>query len=437
MSSLRILHVVPFFEGAWAYGGIPRAASAMARGLARRGHHVTVCTTDACDSARRLRADDGGPSLPGLDVRIFPNVSNHLAYHWQAFAPLGLRRFLRDAADAFDIAHLHACRNLPGVAAARALGRAGVPYLLSPNGTAPAIERRILAKRLFDAAVGRRIVAGASRVLAVSQAEREQLMALGLSAHRVPVVPNPLDEQEFADVPEGSTFRRAHGLGSNPVVMFLGKLTPRKGVDVLLRAAALLARTPVHLVVAGNDMGSGRSVDRLTRRLGLTRRVTRVGLLRGRERLEALAAADVVVYPSRDEAFGLVPLEALLCGTPVIVSNDSGCGEIVGMTGGGWIVPYGDPRILAQAIEEVLGAPGPWRLGAREAAERVRRLFGSDSVCEQLEGLYLDVLASRQSAVAVRQSQSAVSRRSPVAGRRSTVTVGSQSAVLGRQSHDV
>ena len=93
------------------------------------------------------------------------------------------------------------------------------------------------------------------------------------------------------------------------------------------------------LVIAGNDMGSGAAADRLVTDLRLDGQVIRTGLLRDTSRLDALAAADVVVYPSRDEIFGLVPLEALLSGTPVVVCGDSGCGEVISRVGGGLIVP--------------------------------------------------------------------------------------------------
>jgi glycosyltransferase involved in cell wall biosynthesis len=395
MALLRILHVVPYFEDAWAYGGIPRAASAMTRGLARRGHHVTVCTTDACDADTRL--DRAGATYPvgGLDVRIFRNLSNRLAYHFQAFAPHGLCTFLRRGAASFDVAHLHACRNLPGSIAARELCRAGVPYVLSPHGTAPVIERRILLKRLFDAAGGRRVVEGADRVLATSEAEHRQLVGTGIARDRLTIVPSPLDLTEFTTIPAREVFRDRHALGSDPVILFLGKLTPRKGVDVLLRAFHDVKDASSRLVIAGNDMGIGASVDGLATELGLSKRVTRVGLLRRRERLEALASADVVVYPSRDEVFGLVPLEALLCGTPVVVSNDSGCGEVIGRTGGGHIVPYGDVPTLAGAIDAILRAPDLWKTRAASAACRARELFGAEIVCEQMERVYTEVARHR------------------------------------------
>jgi glycosyltransferase involved in cell wall biosynthesis len=393
-SSLRILHVVPYYEQAWAYGGIPRLATAMARGLSRRGHAVTVCTTDACDATSRVSAVSAGSDAGEPDVRVFPNVSNRLAYRWQFFTPRGLTRHLRVRAHQFDVAHLHACRNLPGVIASHALWRARVPYVISPNGTAPALERRILAKRFFDTMIGRHVLTRAARVVATTDAERRQLRALGIEDSRIVVVPNPIDGREFHGERNAAAFRAAHGLGDAPLILFLGKLTPRKGVDVLVRAFHALGRPDVRLVIAGNDMGSGASADALAAALGVGDRMRRVGLLRGLQRLEALAAADVVVYPSRDEVFGLVAAEALLCGTPVVVCNDSGCGEIIGHVGGGHIVPYGDPETLAGAIASILDAPELWRQRARAAAARIRERFDAGVVCQQLESVYRSVLGS-------------------------------------------
>lgn len=395
MRALRILHVVPYYEEAWAYGGIPRLATAMTRGLARRGHDVTVCTTDVCDATSRVRQTEGQPGTPGLHVHVFPNLSNRLAYHWQLFTPLGLTTHLRTRARHFDIAHLHACRNLPGVIAARTLRRFGVPYVISPNGTAPAIERRVLVKRLFDWTAGRQTLADSARVVAVTEAERRQLRSLGIDAARISVVPNPIDEDEFAIRPDGPRFRRLHALGDGPLVLFLGKLTPRKGAGVLLKAFHQLARPRTTLVIAGNDMGSGDEVDALTLALHLQGRTLRIGLLKGRDRLDALAAADVVVYPSRDEVFGLVAVEALLCGTPVVVCDDNGCGEIVAQVGGGICVPYGSVTRLANAIGTILDSKETWQARACTAGALVRDRFGSTAVCERLEALYRDVLLQR------------------------------------------
>jgi glycosyltransferase involved in cell wall biosynthesis len=398
MRPLSILHVVPYYEDAWAYGGIPRLAAAMTRGLARRGHSVTVCTTDAAEAGARLRARRGDGNYEGVRVRVFRNLSNHLAYRWQFFTPVGLRRFLRATAASFDVAHLHACHHLPGAIAASALRRARVPYVLSPNGTAPRIERRRVAKLAFDLTAGRGVLTGASRVLGVTAAERRQFEALGIAASRIRVVPNPIDLREFEPPPDGAAFRAAHGLDGSRTVLYLGKLTPRKGVDVLVRAVATLTDPAVRLVIAGNDMGVEAGLAALARELGVADRVVRVDLLRGRDRLDALAAADVVVYPSRDEIFGLVAVEALLCERPVVVCGDSGCGEIIGTVGGGDIVPFGDSAALARAIASVLADSQTWRARVRMAARRARELFSADRVCGQIEHVYGELVEGRAEA---------------------------------------
>ena len=177
-----------------------------------------MCTTDACDESGRLpnreaarsrfRAWPPSRTADGVEMRVFPNISNRLAYHLQLFLPIGLNTYLSEFAGHFDVAHLHACRNVPGAIAAYHLHRAGVPYVLAPNGTAPRIERRQLAKRVFDVVMGHRILHGAARVLAVSAAEQRQLHALAVDAAAVRVLPNPVDLDEFTSpVPRGRSTR--------------------------------------------------------------------------------------------------------------------------------------------------------------------------------------------------------------------------------------
>lgn len=388
MQALRVLHVTPYGAEAWAYGGIPRVSDALARGLAGRGHHVTVCTTDARDARRRIERPRG--TRDDVDVRVFPNVSNRLAYDWQLFMPLGLSSYLRRHRGDFDVAHLHACRNLPGVIAAKHMRRAGVPYVLAPHGTAPVLERRRAAKRLFDVVAGRRVLHGASRVLAVTQAERRQLEREGVAPDRIAVVPNPMTLSEFDPPPARGAFRRRAGI-HGPLVAYLGKLTPRKRVDMLVRAFADMPGNAT-LVVAGNDMGSDGDVRAAARAAGGRARIVFTGLLEGAARLELLADADLVVYPSEHEIFGLVPLEALLAGTPVVVANDSGCGEVVAAMGGGRVVA-GDAAAVRGAMEHILAAPAHWRDAAAQAAQRIRTTYAPDVVCAQLEAVYREILA--------------------------------------------
>jgi glycosyltransferase involved in cell wall biosynthesis len=235
-------------------------------------------------------------------------------------------------------------------------------------------------------------------VIAVSRAEAGQLRAIGIGEPTIARIANPIDDREFDDPADPAAFRTRMRIGGGPIVLYLGKLTPRKGVDYLVEAFAQLNPIGAVLVVAGNDMGTRRSVQSRVAKLRLQDRVIFTGLLTGRERLDALAAATVVVYPSRDEVFGLVPLEALLCGSPVVVCDDSGCGEVITITGGGQAVPHGDVGSLSAAIGAVLDDEEGWRNRARAAAIVARQRFGSDTICAQLESLYTTVVAESPAA---------------------------------------
>ncbi len=331
-------------------------------------------------------------SLDGaVDVRVFPNRSNRLAYELQFFTPRGLGRFLAEQTSRFDIAHIHGHRHLLEVTGARWCRRSGVPYVLAPNGTAARIERRIGLKRVWDRVWGTADLDGASVVMAVTEAERRQLQALGVAAERIRVVPNALDLDEYDPPPSRGAWRARLGHGG-PLVVYLGRLSPRKRIDVVIAAMASGEMAHAHLVIAGNDMGAGDAARSQVAELGLQGRVTFPGLVTGRSRLELLADADVVVYPSADEVFGLVPLEALLCGTPVVVADDSGCGEIVDDLAGGQLVPLGDAGALGEALSRVCRAPEAWRERAIDGGRQVRARFGAPVVAERIDALYREVL---------------------------------------------
>ena len=156
--------------------------------------HVGITSLFARLTRTANRRDIPGNPLPlaTLAQFFFPNISNRLAYQHQAFIPLGFRNYLRRHVTQFDVAHLHACRNLPCEFAAHYLRRAGIPYVVQPNGTAPIIERHLIAKRLFDFVAGRRTLLNGARVLAVSSAERRQLTELGVADRSIRVIGNPI-----------------------------------------------------------------------------------------------------------------------------------------------------------------------------------------------------------------------------------------------------
>ncbi len=340
---------------------------ALATAQARTGARVRVWTTDAFDAVRRSdmpaqRVQDG------IDVRTSRLLSNDLAWRHQLFLPRG-----EPPMDGVDVVHLHAHRNLLNHAAFRAARRLGVPVVQTPNGTLPRHERKIGAKfvwdRLFDGVVPRE----AHAVVATSRAEVRDFLQAGVPGERIRRIPNPIVMEEFAELPPRGTFRRKQGWGEEPLVVYLGQISPRKGVEHLVAACADL--DGVRLAIAGSARG-----------MELPRgKAHYLGTIEGPDRLALLVDADVLVYASAREVFGLVPLEGLLCGAPVIVGGDCGCGEMIAEAGAGLLVAHGDVGSLAAAIKRLLAD----RPAAAEFVRRGRAWIAQNADSEAVARRYL------------------------------------------------
>jgi len=388
---MKILHVTPYFEGAWAYGGIPRVCSAQVRALGALGHKVTVVTTDACDAERRLTIDEGSDDL---DIRVFRNLSNTLAYHKQFYLPIGLDTFLIDHVGRYDIAHLHGCHNLLGTLACKRLDTRNIPYVVQPNGTAKPIERRVLAKKIFGLIFGRTLLPNAAQVIAVSSPEVEILTSLGVEGQRITTIANPVNINEFDRVSTLGAPEWHHRF--KRVVLYLGQITPRKRVDLLIEAFAGLDDPSYGLVIAGGSASDEKALRRQVTALGLTERVVFAGVLKGEDRLSALSHASLLVYPTENEIFGLVPLEALMCGTPVIIAGGSGSAEVITTVGGGLIIPPNDLGALTSSITTMLEDPNRWCGEVEIAKSKIRSLYAANVIAIQLEELYSNIVGSRR-----------------------------------------
>jgi glycosyltransferase involved in cell wall biosynthesis len=324
----------------------------------RRGHSVTVLTSDACDGKKR--SPKKLEEMEGVQVVRLKNVSNYLAWHSQLFLPRGTSRFLRDHLREFDLVHLHMYRTYQNLAVHASSHKAGVPYVLSAHGSLLRIVRWRKSKALFDALQGYHVLRDARRLIAVSNVERGQYEEAGVPSNRISVVGHGIDPEQYRDLPGRGTFASQRGLKDKRLVTYVGRINARKGLDYLLEAFRDLAgeERDVNLVLVGPDDGYGIRVRELVRRWSLEGRVVLTGFLTLPEKLSVFIDSDVVVYPSAFEIFGLVPFEALLCGRPVVVANDSGCGELVERARAGLTVPVGDAGALRDAIARALrGGP--------------------------------------------------------------------------------
>ena len=236
-SPIRVLHVIPSVGP--LRGGPSVTMRLTARGLARAGCEVHVATTDD-DGPGRLEVPLGVPVLDeGVTYRHFRRQTRFYGFSW----PLTrwLARHVRD----YDLVHAHALFSYATLPAAYCARQAGVPYVIRPLGVLNRwgiTQRRPWLKRLSFPIVERRILAGADRIHFTSEQERTEAAELGVSQRGV-VIPLGIDLDQFEELPARGWLRaRAPHLDGRPVALFLSRIDPKKGLDLLLRALAVVRR---------------------------------------------------------------------------------------------------------------------------------------------------------------------------------------------------
>jgi glycosyltransferase involved in cell wall biosynthesis len=288
----------------------------------------------------------------------------------------------------FDLAHLHSVFLWPTAATAAAARRLGIPYVISPRGMlVPELIRRKswFLKRLWIELFERRNLAGAAAVHVTAEIEAADIWRLGLMVRGFATIPNGIE------VPPAGTGTGAAPMDaiSKPIVLFLGRVNWKKGLDRLI--PAMLHVPDAQLVIAGNDEdGYALQMAALARRHGVAERTHFIGPLHGPAKWRAFAAADIFVLPSYSENFGNAVLEAMASGVPVIVTPEVGLARTVSETEAGLVVE-GTHEKIGAAIAELLVNPNQrTRMGTAGRAAALK-YFSWDGIAAQMEALYLSV----------------------------------------------
>lgn len=350
---MRILQVTPYFAPAWAYGGPPRVMTEYAVGLAALGHQIDVFTTDVLDGVRR--AAPTVETLDGVRVRRFRNVSNSLAWSTKKYLPYGLPVALARAAGKYDAIHVTDTRTfLTASAFLASLGRS-VPLVVSAHGSLPRSRGiRGAVKDVYDLALVRPMLRRASLLLAQTDHEAELYREFGGRSEATHLLPLPLPPIEVDLEQVRGSFRARLGVGSDVrLLLFLGRINPLKGLDLLIDAVRPLLDERTRLVVVGRDDGLLSQLQLRYADVVMDGRILFAGPAYGADRFAAYADADVFcLTPPHWEETSVASLEAAACGTAVVVSEQA---ELPGIeaAGGGYVVRL-DPSALRRAVCSVL-----------------------------------------------------------------------------------
>jgi glycosyltransferase involved in cell wall biosynthesis len=381
---MDIAHVTPTFPPYEA--GTGNVALQNARSLAQLGHEVTVYTAAAPGSSpssmdgvrvRRLRTPfriGNAPLLPGL-LRIKHDILHlHYPFIFGAEMVWALRRLRRQ------------------------------PYVLTYHNDLVFPGPKGLLFKLYERLWARRVMAAAGRVIVTSWDGAEASHVLGpmIRAHRsrFTEIPNGVDLSLFSPRQDGSAARDTLGIAPQQrVLLFVGSLDSahhsKSGVPVLLEAVARLHDPELFVLIVGDGDRVGE-YKALARDRDLDRQVRFVGKVPNHELPMMYNASDIVVQASqRFEPFGLVAVEAMACGKPVVVSDLPGVRRVVSEAGGGVLARPGDPDDVAAKIRALVEDPLEMKRLGSVGRSGVERLFDWAQIGAKLEATYREALETR------------------------------------------
>lgn len=380
-------------------GGQNVHVACLAGALADRGHRVTVYTRrDARDLPDRtaLRPGVTVHHVPAGPAEYLPK--DELLPHMREFAHY-LTRHWQDGPRP-DLIHSHFW--MSGLASLTAARELRLPMLHTYHALGTVKKRHQGgADTSPPSRIGleREIGLGCDRVVATCRDEVAELQDMGIPADKADVVPCGVDTERFC--PEGPVADR--GTTHRYRLLHVGRLVPRKGAAVSLAA---LARLPeAELVIAGGPQAGRLDADPEVRRLrdlartaGVADRVRFLGAVPCADVPALMRSADVILCPADYEPFGIVPLEAMACGRPVVASAVGGQLDTVVDRETGRLVAPGDPRALADAVAGLLADPGLRDAYGAAGRRRVTSRYGWAQVAAATERAYRSTLTLRLAA---------------------------------------
>lgn len=332
----------------------------LARELASQGHQVDVFTrahdldepqiVPIGEGARVIHIEAGPPDAALDDLYSYTS----------AFAE-AVVRFQRN--DGLAYAPVHSHYWLSGVAGMELSRMWNAPHIATFHTLARTKRRARAGERESElrSEAERRIIHAADAVVVSTSIERDDIAKLyGTNGTPIEVIPPGVDLRLFQPI-DAQEARRELGLTDKRVILYVGRIEPLKGLDILLKAVALLNDTAnTRMLIVGGSLEDDPELQRLERLaegLDISDIVTFVGAV-NQERLPAYySAADVFVLPSWYESFGLVALEAMSCGTPVVVSRVGGLTTFVENGKTGYLVPWRCPDAFARSMDTLLANP--------------------------------------------------------------------------------
>ena len=376
-------------------GGMNVYVRELSRELGARGYAVDVFTRR--DSAEAPAVQPIGPNARVIHVAAGPPASiekETIPSHLDEFER-NVVAFVEAEGIAYDMVHSHYW--MSGVAAMRLAARWEVPHVAMFH-TLGEVKNRARSSEHEPASridAERVIATRADRIVVASQHERHLLTSLyGARDASIAVVPCGVDLDLFSPMDKEFARRRLGLRDAERIILFVGRIEPLKGIDILISAAAQLHEDENFAVlIVGGDARAEAQIEELrslAARLGVDHHISFVGAVEHDKLPLYYNAADVCVVPSYYESFGLVAVESMACGTPVVASRVGGLTSTINDGETGYLIPWRCPEPFAERLELLLDNDelrASFGRAGREAVERFRWANVADAVAALYDSL--------------------------------------------------
>lgn len=320
---MRILQVTNFFKPSWEAGGVTRICYEISQNLVRRGHEVTVYTTDGYGS--RLNVKLNRPSnVDGINVYYFYNLSRTLIKKMKLTTPYYLPIILRNEIKNYDIIHIHEHRTIPAIFVSFYAKKHNIPYVLQAHGSVLPFLQKQKLKNIFDLLFGYSVLKNATKVIALNKTELSQYQEMGVISNKICIIPNGINLSDYSNSLVQGTFKIKYSIEPTcKVILYVGRIHKNKGLDMLVNSFSILLKKLPNskLVIIGPDDGFKKELESIIANLNITPNVLFTGFVDKDTKIAALTDADIFVTPNFS-GFPVTFLEACVFGLPIVTTEN-------------------------------------------------------------------------------------------------------------------
>lgn len=389
---MKILHVIPTLSG--PSGGPAQATIQLCRELKNQAVEVAIATTDIASGKKNYVLD----SVP---VYSFPREFNSFLPAQFAFSRqmnLWCKSHLKD----FQLLHVHSLFSYPSTIACRYAGKYKIPYILTPEGmlSRECLKRSALKKKFYISFFEKNNLTNASAIHFICEEEMRDARIKDLKLEsRYIVQPYGLDFDKFDDFKNfKGVFRKKYPLTEGKkIILFLSRLDPIKGLDLLIPALKMLLgkRNDFIFVLAGTgNKNYEKAINTMLCKSGLSGLAILTGFLDGNEKLSAFADADIFVLPSYHENFGMAAVEAMTAGLPIVISNKVGIHELVERSQAGIITELNAEKFTS-ALNKLLSDDGLRVKMGMQANRLARDNFDIKKIARKMQEIYTRLISDK------------------------------------------